>query len=92
MKLKVTRAIVDAIHSGALAAVKTQTDSVFGVEIPTTCPDVPAEILTPRRAWKDAAAYDATARRLAGLFRENFKKYEADVGPEVLAAGPKSGS
>jgi phosphoenolpyruvate carboxykinase (ATP) len=92
MKLKVTRAIINAIHSGSLAAVKTQTDPVFGVEIPISCPEIPAEILTPRRAWKDEAAYDATARRLAGLFRENFKKYEADVGSEVRAAGPRAGS
>lgn len=89
MKLKITRAIVNAIHAGALSDAKTQTDSVFGFEVPTSCPSVPSEILAPRRTWKDPAAYDAKAAQLANLFRENFKKYAADVSPEVLAAGPK---
>jgi phosphoenolpyruvate carboxykinase (ATP) len=90
MNLKITRAIVNAIHSGALATVKAQTDPTFGFEIPTACPGISAEILAPRNTWKDPAAYDATARRLSGLFRENFKKYETDVGPEAWFAGPKS--
>ena len=90
MNLKITRAIISAIHSGALANVNTQTDPVFGFEVPTACPGVSAEILTPRSTWKDPTAYDATARRLAGLFRENFKKYETNVGPEVGFAGPKA--
>src|SRR5207237_3375840 len=33
MSLRITRAIINAIHSGALASVKTQTDPVFGFEI-----------------------------------------------------------
>jgi phosphoenolpyruvate carboxykinase (ATP) len=89
MPLKLTRAIINAIHSGELAKVKTQADPRFGIEVPTSCPGVPADVLSPRGAWKDAAAYDATARRLAGLFRDNFKKYEADAKPDVRAAGPR---
>jgi phosphoenolpyruvate carboxykinase (ATP) len=89
MKLKLTRAIIDAIHRRELANAETQTDKVFGVEIPLACPGVPPEVLLPRNTWKDTAAYDAIAAKLAGLFRENFKKYEADVGPEVRAAGPR---
>jgi phosphoenolpyruvate carboxykinase (ATP) len=89
MKLKITRAIVNAIHAGQLANVKTQTDPVFGFDVPTSCPGVPAEILKPRNTWKDTDAYDAKAIHLAGLFRENFKRFAGDVGPEVLAAGPR---
>jgi phosphoenolpyruvate carboxykinase (ATP) len=90
MKLRVTRAIINAINSGALANVKTHPDAVFGVEVPTACPGVPGEMLTPRNTWKSAAAYDATARKLAGLFRENFGKYEANVSQDVWFAGPKA--
>jgi phosphoenolpyruvate carboxykinase (ATP) len=89
IKLKYTRAIIDAIHSGALANVATVEDPVFGFQVPTTCPDVPAEMLAPRNTWADKAAYDDKAKRVAGLFRENFKKYEAQASAEVRGGGPK---
>jgi phosphoenolpyruvate carboxykinase (ATP) len=63
-------------------------DPVFGFAVPTTCPDVPSEILTPRSTWRDQAAYDSTAKKLAGLFRENFAKYADSASAEVKAAGP----
>ncbi len=88
ISLKHTRAIIDAIHSGALAKAKTQRDPIFGFDVVTECPNVPSEILVPRNAWADKAAYDATAKKLAGLFSENFKKYEAGASAEVKAAGP----
>ena len=89
MKLKYTRAIIDAIHSGALADVSTVEDPVFGLQVPTACPDVPSEILSPRNTWADKAAYDEKAKKVASLFRENFKKYEAQASAEVRGAGPK---
>jgi phosphoenolpyruvate carboxykinase (ATP) len=89
IKLKYTRAIIDAIHSGALLGAPTVTDPVFGLAVPTSCPDVPAEILQPRNTWIDKAAYDEKAKRVASLFRENFKKYEAQASAEVRAGGPK---
>jgi phosphoenolpyruvate carboxykinase (ATP) len=88
MKLAYTRAIVDAIHSGELSGAPTVRDSLFGFEVPTTCSGVPDEILQPRNTWKDKAAYDNTARKLAGLFLENFKQYEAGASEDVLKAGP----
>ena len=82
------RVIVDAIHSGALARAARQEDTVFGFDVITECPGVPAEILVPRITWADQAAFDAAARKLGGLFRENFRKYEAGASAEVRAAGP----
>jgi len=90
MKLSLTRSILDAIHSGTLADVKTEADPVFGIGIPTTCPGVPDDVLHPRRTWKDGAAFDAAAKKLAGLFVNNFKQYEAGASAEVRAAGPKA--
>ena len=88
MKLAFTRAIIDAIHSGVLAETPVQRDPVFGVSVVTQCPDVPEEILTPRNTWADTDAFDRTARKLAGLFRENFTTYEAGVDASVRAAAP----
>ncbi|MFL5328424.1 MAG: phosphoenolpyruvate carboxykinase (ATP) [Gemmataceae bacterium] len=90
MKLSITRTIVDAIHSGTLADVPTTPDPVFGVGIPKTCPGVPDNVLVPKSTWPDPAAYDAAAKKLAGLFTDNFKKYEAGASAEIRAAGPKS--
>lgn len=86
MKLPYTRAIIDAIHSGALKDVPTRPDPVFGFAVVMACPGVPAEILIPRETWPDPVAFDAMARRLAGLFRENFRAYESSASDELKAA------
>ncbi|MEJ7604406.1 MAG: phosphoenolpyruvate carboxykinase (ATP), partial [Kofleriaceae bacterium] len=89
IKLKYTRAIIDAIHSGTLGAVPTVEDAVFGFAVPTSCAEVPAEILVPRNTWADKAAYDDKAKKVGLLFKENFKKYEGQASAEVRAGGPK---
>jgi phosphoenolpyruvate carboxykinase (ATP) len=49
---------------------------------------VPDAVLDPRRTWPDGAAYDAQARRLAAMFRDNFTSFASDVSADVRAAGP----
>lgn len=83
-----TRSIISAIHSGALADVETQRDEYFGLAIPKTCPDVPAEILSPWNTWEDRTDYDATAKKLVALFHKNFAKYSDGASEELIAAGP----
>jgi phosphoenolpyruvate carboxykinase (ATP) len=89
MKIAHTRAILAAIHSGALDGVPTRTDPWFGFQVPTACPGVPAEVLDPRRTWSDPEAYDAMARKLAGLFQRNFEQYESGAEPAIKQAGPR---
>ncbi len=88
MAINHTRAIINATLDGKLNAVAMQTDPVFGFEVPTQCPGVPAGVLDPRSTWTDPSAYDAQAHKLAGLFQENFTKYAEDVPETVRAAGP----
>jgi phosphoenolpyruvate carboxykinase (ATP) len=88
MKLKLTRAIISAIHDGELLRADAVTDPVFGLAVPTSCPGVPDEILIPRNTWSDKNGYDATASRLAGLFRQNFEKFADGTNADVRAAGP----
>jgi len=90
MSLKFTRAMVRAILDGTLAGVPTQPDSFFGVHIPESCPGVPSEVLHPRNTWEDKTAYDAQARKLAGMFAENFKQFSGDTSREVREAGPRA--
>jgi phosphoenolpyruvate carboxykinase (ATP) len=89
MSLRYTRALIDAIHAGQLDAAPTQEDPIFGVAVPKACPGVPSDVLQPKSTWKDPQAYDQTARKLAHLFRENFKAYESAASAEVRAAGPR---
>jgi len=57
--------------------------------VPEAVPDVPSNVLKPRDTWADKAAYDAQAKKLAGLFQKNFEKYAAGVPQSVRNAGPK---
>jgi phosphoenolpyruvate carboxykinase (ATP) len=88
MKLSYTRAMLRAALSGALDTVSFRKDPIFGFEVPTSVPDVPSELLNPRGTWSDPAGYDAQARKLATMFRENFEQYRAEVPTSVAGAGP----
>ncbi len=88
VKLSYTRAMVRAILSGALQTARTTRDEVFGLAIPEAVPGVPTEILNPRNTWSDKSAYDAQARKLAGMFRSNFEKF-GTVDATIRNAGPQ---
>ena len=90
MKIGYTRAMIRAILNGSLAKTATTPDPIFGVNIPVSCPEVPAEVLQPRNTWEDKDAYDRQANDLARRFNENFKKYEAGVSEAVRAVAPKA--
>jgi phosphoenolpyruvate carboxykinase (ATP) len=92
MKLRITRAIIDAIHSGSLKDVPTVEDPIFGLHVPVSCPGVPSEVLVPRNAWADKDAYVRAANKVSTLFRKNFEKYADRASAEVLAAAPRGES
>jgi len=89
MKLAYTRAMVRAALSGQLDTAKAETDPVFGLAVPAEIPGVPREVMRPRDTWKDGAAYDEQAKRLAEMFRKNIEKFGEQVDAKVRAAGPK---
>jgi phosphoenolpyruvate carboxykinase (ATP) len=89
MKLEYTRAMIRAALGGRLDEVETTPDPVFGLHIPKSVPDVPDDVLQPKSTWPDPDAYEEAAARLAGMFRENFRKFADSVEPPVREAGPK---
>lgn len=91
-RLSHTRAIIDAIHSGALDRAATQANPVFGFEVPTRCPGVPEELMNPRGTWADKDDYDRAAAHLAQLFNSNFETYRDGCSSEIVQAGPRIGS
>jgi phosphoenolpyruvate carboxykinase (ATP) len=86
--LEYTRAIVNAALAGDLDKAKTQKDPVFGLAIPIEIKGVPSNVLSPRETWPNSAAYDAQAKKLAGMFRANFEKI-GNVDAATKNAGPK---
>jgi len=89
IKLRYTRAIIDAIHHNDFDSVETVTDPYFGFEVPTSCPDVPSDILIPKNTWADKAGYDRTIQKLVNLFQKNFEKFKTGVNPEIYRAAPQ---
>jgi len=88
ISLKHTRAIIDAIHSGELAEIETKIDPYFGVAVPTHCPNVPTEVLTPAGTWPKPEAYAKTAQKLIALFQANFARYADQASDEIINSGP----
>ena len=91
MKIEYTRALLQAALRGSLEGVPMTTEPVFGFLVPSECPGVPSEILDPRGTWSVSSDYDAQARRLASLFRENFAQFEQQSSASVREAGPRAG-
>jgi phosphoenolpyruvate carboxykinase (ATP) len=89
IKIKYSRAMVTAAISGALDIVKYRHDDLLNLDIPTDVEGVPSEILDPKHTWVDKDSYDLSAKKLAQMFVENFRKFE-NVSDEIIAAGPKS--
>ncbi|AIC95359.1 MULTISPECIES: phosphoenolpyruvate carboxykinase (ATP) [Shouchella] len=87
MKLRYTRAMVEAALQGELNQVETETDPIFGLRLPSRCPGVPDELLNPRNAWVDKAAYDKTANALASKFADNFVRFSS-AKASIQQAGP----
>lgn len=92
MKLKYTRAMINAVLNGDLGLYNYDDyhiHSVFGVAQPRSCPGVPTDVLSPRTTWNDDQAYYTTAFKLSNAFRENFKQFEAYASEEIRRGGPQ---
>lgn len=90
MSLKYTRAMITAALEGKLNDVDYTSQRVFGLKMPSTCPNVPDDILNPRNTWADKEAYDETAKILAEKFVANFEQYKSSANQETLDAAPKN--
>lgn len=89
MKLSYTRAMITAALDGSLANENFIEHTVFGLLMPTSCKNVPSEILNPRNTWGNPHTYDQKANELANAFIDNFKQFEDIADEEILKALPK---
>ena len=90
MPIKATRALLNAALDGSLNSAEFRKDETFGFMVPVSVDGVDGRVLDPRGTWDDKSAYDAQAEKLAKMFIENFKVYEAHVDADVNAAGPRT--
>ena len=89
MKLKYTRAMISEALAGHLEKVEFQTNNIFGLAIPESCPNVPSEVLDPRSTWEDKRLYDEKAAELAAKFNKNFEQFKSYANDEIMAGAPK---
>ena len=90
IKLSYTRAMISAALEGKLDNISFERHEVFGFQIPTNCPNVPASLLNPKNTWVDKDAYDLKAQFLAKQFTKNFEQYAKGVSKEILDAAPRA--
>jgi len=88
MSIKATRACVSSILDGSTDDAEWEVDPVFGFEVPKALAGIPSEVLHPRESWEDKDAYDAQAVKLAGMFKDNFKKYTGPGFTDYTMGGP----
>jgi len=81
--------MVSAALNGEIDKVPVKHHGIFNLDMPSSCPGVPDEVLDPRNTWSDRDRYDAAAKRLAMLFIKNFEKF-GDVSKDIVQAGPKA--
>jgi phosphoenolpyruvate carboxykinase (ATP) len=83
--INLTRKMVNAALTGKLTDAEFVVDERFHVNVPTTCPGVPSEILFAKNTWEDKEGYEKAANKLAGEFSAAFdksyggKKIEASI-------------
>jgi ATP-dependent phosphoenolpyruvate carboxykinase len=89
MKIKQTRACIDAILDGSVENAEFVKHPVFQFEVPQTLGGVPADVLNVVDTWPDRAEYDATVQKLADKFKANFKQYATGDVVDYTSHGPK---
>jgi phosphoenolpyruvate carboxykinase (ATP) len=88
MPIRVTRRLLTAALDGSLARADFRTDPYFGFAVPTSVPGIEPHILYPVKTWASKSDFADTAKKLVGMFRDNFTKFESHVDQDIRAAGP----
>jgi phosphoenolpyruvate carboxykinase (ATP) len=88
ISIRYTRNLLNAALEGVLDGVEYYKDPIFSYNIPTSCPDIPEDVMYPARAWQNQDDYWKRYKQLASRFMDNMKKFETDVSKEILSGGP----
>jgi len=90
ISIKDTRGIIDRIHDGSIEKADTKVIPMFNLEVPTSLENVDSKILDPRDTYANVSEWDTKAKKLAGMFVKNFKKFtDNEAGKALVSAGPQ---
>lgn len=90
MPLRLTRAIIDAIHDGSLDRAEYETYPCWGLHIPKKIAGVPDYLLNPSKAWANMREFNETTKELVNMFQQSFeKRFAAKASEEMKSAVPK---
>lgn len=84
-----TRAMLSAVLDDKLTGAEFKTHEIFNLNMPTSCPGVPVDVLDPRSTWSDKDGYVKQAEELAVLCQKGFKPFENSVTDDVRTCGPR---
>ena len=90
ISLKDTRAIIDSIIDGSIDEVDTIHIPIMNLNVPKALKNVSEDILDPRNTYTDVNEWKEKAKKLAGMYRENFKQYcDNDAAKALVVFGPQ---
>ena len=88
--IKDTRAIIDAIISGAIEKSETERIPILNLIVPKQLENVNSNILDPRNTYSNVADWEAKATSLAAKYIKNFEQYcDTEAGKALIPAGPQ---
>ena len=89
MSIKATRSCIDAILDGSINEAEFEKHPIFGFDVPKSLNGVDPALLDIKSTWKHPENYDATAKKLAQMYVDNFKKYEGKGTIDYTQYGPQ---
>ncbi|MDR1592441.1 MAG: phosphoenolpyruvate carboxykinase (ATP) [Prevotellaceae bacterium] len=90
ISIKDTRAIIDAIIDGSIETAEKKHIPIVNLIVPTKLNNVSEGILDPRDTYANVSEWEVKAKKLAGMYIENFKQYcDNDDAKALIASGPQ---
>lgn len=81
-----TRALIDAINSGAASEISWRRNHLGRFVPAEPLPGVPDDFLDPRNGW-EPEAYDIATQKLVNADKEHMERYRGKVRDDILSAG-----
>jgi len=89
MSISTTRKCIDSILDGSISNSKFIKDELFNFEVPLSLSGLDPSLLNPKESWTNKSLFNETSLKLAGMFKNNFKKFVGGGMTDYTSFGPK---